>query len=124
VGGGLAVGQQVTTATNLSMDDNGMGSNGSGDPRRTNGREKKASGSGCREADRWVPPTRFKQIQISKFCSNLVRSQSDFSGLKKFEQKYWEIGFDKRKNFCYYNFFRFEFKFELKFKEDKSCLNF
>jgi hypothetical protein len=36
-------------------------------------------------ADRWVPPSKFKLIQKSKFCSNLVRSKICLPGLKKIE---------------------------------------
>jgi hypothetical protein len=58
-----------------------------------------------------------------KSHSNLVRSKTDLPGLKKFESKYGEIGFQGRNNFCYCNFPKFKLKYELKFRKDKSYLN-
>jgi hypothetical protein len=48
-------------------------------------------------------------------------TQKGPSQLEKIEEKFWTIGFEKENNLCYYNFPKFEPKFELKFREDKSC---
>jgi hypothetical protein len=66
-----------------------------------------ASGSCC-------DSIKFEIIQIRP---NLIQTKTDSPMLQKFEIKYgWKV-FEIRNNIPYSSFFRFEMKFELKFRE-------
>jgi hypothetical protein len=76
-----------------------------------------------REANLWAP-CEFK-IQIkSKMAPNLIRSKHYHPSIQKVEIKYQETWFDVRNKLCHWSFFKFEKKFELKFRESRVVLNF